>query len=300
MKLGYRDRIILLIMCVIVIFGIGIFVFIKPKWEKLNENQTALENLENEWNLQLLEFDKIPVKQGQIDRKFNEATEISADFTDEMNAVQLDQFLQKQFMNTEDFTANGMRVTDSAVFSDESSTTMSYYYYSPNVVTYPLYEYADLDGSLAEATRQKRIEADVLSARTNQSVGVGNSAFTIKTQREDLMNLLNSVHDYAKSKSDAMLITSITLDEYDFNANAGGETTQEPILDPETGEPTGEFRTVPGSDTTAEGKTVGFTNATIAYEVYYMQEPTKPDVGPEYKKEIWDTEEWRSYGSAAE
>jgi len=304
MKLGYRDRIILLIMCVIIIFGIGIFVFIKPKWEKLSANQTALETAENEWNLQMLEFDKIPVKQGQIEKKFEEASKIAEDFTEEMNAVQLDQFLQEQFMNNEEFKANGLRQKDSVTFSDEGSTTMAYYYYAPNVVTYPLYEYADLDGSLAEAAKEKRLEADTLSARTNQSVGFGQSSFTITTQRDDMMNLLNAIHDYAadaskKTGKDAMLIQSVSLAEYDFNTRVeGGETTQEPILDPETGEPTGEFRTVQG-EAAADGTKAGFTDATINYEVYYMQEPTKPDVGPEYKKEIWDTSEWRTYGGGS-
>ena len=42
MKLGYRDRVVLIIAIIVVILGIGIFVFIKPKWESLNENKERL------------------------------------------------------------------------------------------------------------------------------------------------------------------------------------------------------------------------------------------------------------------
>ena len=44
MKFGYRDRIVLLIVVVVVIFLLGIFVFIKPKWESLNENKKKKVN----------------------------------------------------------------------------------------------------------------------------------------------------------------------------------------------------------------------------------------------------------------
>ena len=39
MKLSYRERIILIVAIILVILGIGIFVFIKPKYEKMTSNK---------------------------------------------------------------------------------------------------------------------------------------------------------------------------------------------------------------------------------------------------------------------
>ena len=63
MKLGYRDRVVLMVAIIIVILGIGIFVFIKPKWEALNTNKQTLETVQEEWDAKLIEFDRIPKKQ---------------------------------------------------------------------------------------------------------------------------------------------------------------------------------------------------------------------------------------------
>lgn len=294
MKLGYRDRVVLIVAIVIVILGIGIFVFIKPKWEKLNENKETLENLENEWEAKLIDFDRIPKKQDTINKRYEESLKIAEEFTPEMDAVELEKFFQEQFVNNEKFTNDQVTVKQSVSVTDETAQTIGYYYYIPNIMTYPLVQMADLDGSLALDTAARLLESNVLSARSPQSIGTGTETLTLLINKEDTMALIDSVKEYADSHKDAMMISSISLREYDFNVNAeaGEGAPAEPQLD-EEGNPI-PAAPAANAEVNEDGIKPGYTEVTFIYKALYMQEPTKPDVGPKYDKTIWDGNEWRN------
>jgi hypothetical protein len=300
MKLGYRERVGLLIVCVIVIFALGIVVFIKPKWEKLTENQKLLTQAQSTWETQLNEFTRINPKQDSIERKYEQGLEISKNFTDEMTSVEVDEYLQKNFVNIEQFIEDKVTLMEAFAVSDEMTTSLSYNYKTPNVVTYPLYEYADLDGSLATALAEKLHDSDILSSRSSQTVGVGHSQFEFRINREDFYTLIDSIEEYARKHSDAMNIISIDIDTYDFNEKYDGMEKQKPQeIITETDEDGNEVKKAVMAQTDEEGLPQGVvpncTNVTIDYEVYYIQEPTKPDVGPRYDETVWDGDAWRAY-----
>ncbi len=290
MKLGYRDRIILLIVLVVVIFGIGIFVFIKPQWEDLSKNKDALKKAENDWNTQLAQFDDINVIRQNINTRYEEALKISEGFTDEMDSVELDKFLQDTFMNTATHKKNGVSLITSLTVSNETTSQMSYYYYTPDVVTYPLYEYADFDGSLALAALEKRFESIVLAARGAQTVGNGSSQLTLLIPRKDTMDLINAVHDYAVKNNDALLIQSISISDY-------AELNNKPIERDAEGNLVNPPPYNPDDKKAVDPAKIGYSEVVFDFQVYYMQEPTKPDVGSEYDKTIWDTNKWETYVS---
>jgi len=297
MKFGYRDRIILLIVCVVVIFAVGIFVFIKPKWEDLNDNQETYDTDLKAWEEKQKEFERINVYQSSIQKKYDSAANLTTNFTDEMTSVELDEFFREQFMNTEKFKEDGVKLVSNFSVTDEESTSMNYYYVTPNVVTYPLVEYADLDGSLAEATKEIRKESDVLSTQKVQNAGGGTSVLTVRINREDTMTLLDAVDKYRQDHKDAMMIVAVSIEDYSFNEDveeAEAAPQFQTVVDDE-----GNEVQVPATPEDAvetdDGEKVypGFTEVTIAYNSYYMQEPTKPDVGPAYDAGIWDTDNWR-------
>lgn len=300
MKLGYRERVGLLVVCVIVIFALGIFIFIKPKWEKLNANQKILKDAQSMWEGQMLEFERINPKQDNIKRKYEEGLDISKEFTDEMNSVELDEYLQKNFVNTEQFIEDKVKLMDTFSVTDEMTASLSYNFKAPDVVTYPLYEYADLDGSLAQELAEKMHDSDVLSARSSQTVGVGHSQLIVRINREDFYTLIDSVEEYARKHSDAMNILSISISEYDFNEKYDGMEKQKPqeIIE-ETDDEGNVTKTAVMADNDddqlPEGVVPNCTTVTIDYEVYYIQEPTEPDVGPRYDATVWDGDAWRSY-----
>ncbi len=287
MKLSYRDRIILLIVLVVAILLLGVFVFIKPQWEALNTNKKTLEDEQKKWSDTLLEFGRINSLREKIQKNRDNAEKISKHFADSMDATELDQFIQKNFLNSEEFKDADIELMNGFDVKDAGTTTMSYYYYKPSVVTYPLYERADFDGSLKKAVKELNKEADALSARSNETVGVGTSSFTLKINKEYTDKLIDKVREYAEKNDDAMAITSVTIAEYDFNG-------------------TPEDKAAEGEDAAAQPKNddkkadkPGYTEVAFNYQVYYMQEPTPVTsvIGPEYDSSLWDGKEWKSYSS---
>lgn len=325
MKLGYRDRVILLVACVIIIFCIGIFIFIKPKWEELQKNEETLKSDEEKWDQQLDQFSSITTKQESINKKYEQGKKVAEEFTPTMDSIEFDRFLQKNFMNTDTHVANGLKVLGSVSFRDAGTTSINYYYYTPSVITYPLYTLADMDGSLAAATKKKLEESSTLAKLPGQTVSSGRTSLTLVTTKQDLMKLLKSVHDYATSNHDAMLIHSVSISDYSFNLQPGEklEIAEEIEKDEETGKiKPAEMKVVKvtkeGADaaqptenqtdaqtgtkkdenkkTNSEYKE-GYSQVVIDYEAYYLQEPMKPDVGPAYDATVWDSDTWQNYTS---
>lgn len=291
MKLGYRDRIILIVAIVIIILGIGIFVFIKPKYEKLKKNQEQLEKAQTAWDAKLEEFKRIPLRQDSIEKTYQEGLKVSEYFTDEMTAVDVDKLMQ-QFLNTDEYIEHQVSAKKTSAFTDEAASAINYFYYRPNVVTYPLYEAADLDDSLAKATAEKLKDVNVLAAKKAQTIGMGQSSFTVQIKREDLMSFLDAVYKYANDHKDAMMITNVKLDDAEFNEDIeGDEQQQEQQLDAD-GNPIPQQNNNQQNNNTKEKK--DYTEVTILYKALYIQEPQKPDVGPEYDEKIWDGNEWRT------
>ncbi len=289
MKLGYRDRIILLVVMVIVVFAIGIFAFIKPQWEKLDQNKTQLENDEAAWTLKMTDFDRINTIRDTIDERYKEALTLCEGFTDEMDSTELDQFLQEKFINIEKHIKNDMEMVSGTTISDLGTATLSYYYYTPSIVTYPLYEAADFDGSLAKEAALKCKESIILSARTSQIVGNGNATLAFKVNKQDTMDLIDAIRKYATDNKDAMLLKSVQIAEFDFNG--------EPLERDEDGNIVGEPPKPEDGEEQLEPDQYGYTEVTFDFQVYYIQEPTKPDTGSAYDKSIWDGDGWRNYVS---
>ena len=291
MKLSYRDRIILIFAIVIVILGIGIFVFIKPKYEKMKKNKADLKVAQEDWNTKLLEFDRIPVRQGVINDTYAEGLKISEGFTNEMTSVEMDEFLQ-QFFNIDQFVTDKVDAKKDMSVSNEKATTIGYYYYTPNIVTYPLYEAADLDGSIQKAVEEKLHDVRILAARKAQTVSDGEESFTVLLKRENLMSFLDELEKYAREHSDAMLITSVKLEDCNFHEDLEDGTGAQAGQVDADGNPV--QVAAPKNANNKGGFKKDYTEATIEYKAYYIQEPTKPDVGPAYDKTIWDGNDWRT------
>lgn len=306
MKFGYRDRIVLLIVVIVLILSIGIFAFIRPKVEEYNTNKAKRDSISSEWDAKLMEFSRINQRQDIIRKKYTDAKKVAAEFTPEMNSVEFGEFLQSKFINIEKFQQDEVKLLDQVDLSEKGTSSLSYYYYTPSIVTYPLYEYADLDGSLAAAAEEKMSESNLLGSRASQTVGSSSAKLTLEINREDTMELLNAINDYAKKNNDTMLVESVSLENCDFNEDyvQDGETAapvqqEEPELD-EEGNPIEQTVTNEKDEKIPDGVKPGYTKVTISYRVFYVQEPTEPDVGDPYDETIWDGNEWKSVGVSAE
>ena len=294
MKLSYRERIILIVAIILVILGIGIFVFIKPKYEKMTKNKEKYEKIKQEWDTQLAKFDDIPVRQKLVRDGYQKGLDISKHFTDEMTSVEMDELLQS-YMNTEEFIKNEASAKSSMSVTDEKANSISYFFYTPNVVTYPLYEAADLDGSLAKEASEKLFEANTLKARRSQTISGGEESFTVRIKYDDLMTFLDKIVSEAGSRDDAMLITSVKLKDAAFNDGTPGKD-EEVTENAETDDEGNPIQQQNNDDDEKKKDTIkrGYTDVTVTYKALYIQEPREPEVGPEYDASIWKGNEWRT------
>ena len=133
-------------------------------------------------------------------------------------------------------------------------------------------------------------EATILSGRSTQTVGNGNAQLSFKINREDTMALIDAVRKYAVDNNDAMLLKSVKITNYDFNGtplerDEEGNIIGEPE-EPEEGEPE------------LEPDEIGYSEVAFDFQVYYMQEPTKPDVGEPYDAAVWNGDAWKNYVAA--
>lgn len=294
MKLGYRERVALLVVIVLAILALGIFAFMRPQWKKLAENQKKLEQAESDWTAKLGSFQTINPMRENITKRRDEAYNVSQNFTDEMTSLELDRFMQDTFLNIDKFKEDKVEGAEEVMISDETTTTLGYYYYTPSIATYPLYTTADFDGTLQKAAAEKLKEATALGSRSAETVGCGNVAVTLKITREDTYAFIDAVREYAKKNNDAMLIQSVEIKEPDFNGEVEKEGAAAPSVDAE-GNP------IPQDNKKEDSKvTPGYTNVTFKYQVFYMQEPmeVKEKIGPAYDETIWEGKEWKSYTSS--
>jgi len=292
MKLNYRERIILIIAIVVVIFGVGIFVFIKPKYEQMKTSKELFEKLDKEWKTQLTKFQDIPERQNIVRDTYKKGLDISQHFTNEMTSVEMDEYIQS-LLNTEETIKNKASVRQSNNVTDEQTTSIGYFYYTPNIVTYPLYEAADLDGSLAKEAAEKLKESNILAARKSQTISDGEQTFTIRIKYQDLMTFLDKVNEEAKSRDDAMLITGIKVDGADFNDGVPGQKKDDDAQANDD-EDENDNQNQQNKDPNANKQIKpGYDDVTITYKALYIQEPREPDVGPDYDETIWNGNEWR-------
>ena len=295
MKLNYRERIILIIAIVVVIFGVGIFVFIKPKYERMKSNKEQFEKLDKEWKTQLTKFQDIPERQNIVRETYQKGLDISKHFTDEMTSVEMDEYIQS-LLNTEENIKNKASVRQSNNVTDEQTTSIGYFFYTPNIVTYPLYEAADLNGSLAQEAADKLKEANILAARKSQTISDGEQSFTIRIKYQDLMTFLDKVISEAKSRDDSMLITGIKVENADFHDGTPGVKKEDENGQANDDEDDDNNQAQQNQDPNANAANTfkpGYDDVTITYKALYIQEPREPDVGPDYDETIWNGNEWR-------
>lgn len=203
--LSYRDKIILLVIIVIAIFLVGVFVFIKPTSEKISSNKMELETVKAEQERIENVIAEIPSIEENIKTEYNNAKELSNGFAQHRETYDAEISLQELF-NTNAVNINSITAEPAA------AEDIEFYYYTPNVVTYPLFEAADINGNLAEATSEKLKASTVFSNVEVQQVEAYSLTISFNGQKEGINNLLNGIKDLGEN----VLVTNLTIDDYTF------------------------------------------------------------------------------------
>ncbi|HHX58034.1 MAG TPA: type II secretion system protein M [Clostridiales bacterium] len=239
MKLSYRDRIILIFVSLIAIVLIGIFLGIKPLSKDIKTNRAELEKQEKVMAEIQKEIDKIPGLEKAIDKFYTESVDIAGKFTEPRTPNELDKFLQptiqKEFFEVDSTFTPG----------EAGVVNLEYYYVTPNILTYPLAEAADLDGSLSKKAAEEMKKTIILSTRTVEGVAGSTVELNFRAKKEDIMQFINDI----KALDETIIIKSVVIDDYTFGAESEN---------PED---------------------VEYTTGTITIDFYSVQQIVKPNIG---------------------
>jgi hypothetical protein len=209
MKMSYRDRVILLVVIIIALVLCGIFLIVKPTTTKISTNKASLATAQAEVDRINGIIEQIPVLGETIESEYNESKSYAENFAEGRDPYEADQFIQ-EYLNS-----NSIEVSSFSV-NEPTTEEISFYSYSPNVITYPLLEAADLNGDIAAETAEKLKTSTVFADLESQTVESYSVDIQFKGKKENILALLDSVKDIDEN----ILINSVSIADYTFNADA--------------------------------------------------------------------------------
>ena len=241
--MSYRDKMILLIITVIIIIAVGFFALIRPKYNDMVADRGIYEATKEEWEGIDMKLQQIPTLKQTITDDYKDAREVAEMFVNEAfqpvndtfdnsNAnLFLDQYIQPLLdecdLKVETLAPSGI-----------GSDTISYYYKTPNVLTYSLLENADINGNYAQQVADLMAESTNMSERTSADLMTNSIALNVTGTKENLMLFLAKINGEEEVQGgedglgsdigeNAVLVNSINITDYTFGAGQTRTITEE-------------------------------------------------------------------------
>lgn len=201
MKLSYRDKVIIIVVSVIVVLGVGIFCFAKPKYEDLQVSKERLVSKENE--------------KAQVEAKMGTLEDLKKQLEDSIKAVVED---QEQFLSEKDYgdtyqiskyimealsPVTDLKITG-VTMDPLENTELSAYYYNKNAVAYPMKIYGDIANKLPP---EVGYAYDGSYPDAPKSVRVGGTIATVSYECDDSANVLDAIQLIADNEKNIYLLT---------------------------------------------------------------------------------------------
>lgn len=268
-SMSYRDKMVLIIISIVVVLLAGFFALIKPKYQALVADKAVYESTKADADDVQRKVDEIPTLQSAIKSTYETAKATAAIFVNtafgdanetlvaDKIQYQIDQYIQPVIDEC------NLKV-DTFTISEPSATQVDYYYYTPNAVTYSLLEAADVNGNYSKKIADAMNADIILSEREIAEVMVSNVQLTAAGKREDLLAFV----DKLKEETNAVIITSLKVDDYTFSGGLESSTREE--VNPETGEVT--------VVTVAPTSTDGDSDMDIVISFYNAKEIDEPEL----------------------
>lgn len=249
MKLSYREKVgllIVVVLAVIIVFVAWPIKTIKANIKAHKEEQIAVQAQYDETQRKIAE---IPVIEGNINAVYESSKGLSDKFVDHMENIEVIHYFEN-LLNKEPYKKSGkndLEITGSLTVTDAGTGAIPFYYYTPDVITYPILEAADTNGNLLEtkdkALYDKTQNALAMSELESQTVEKRTVTIPMKFKKDALLALEDEL---AKDQT-GVRISSVTIEDYTFNY----------LTDiPEDKE---------------------YSNGTVTFDFYTMQRIEKPD-----------------------
>lgn len=235
-EMSYRDKMILLIIAVVVIVAGGFFALIRPKYNAYKSHMVTYEETKKTWDGIDQKLKAIDPLKDSIKKTRDEAAKTIELFDNKAMAVVNDNYEPRTFYYQLDQYFHGA-VDESAldvkslVLDEVGTKAISYYYYTPNAITYSLLETGDLNGAYAADMYELMEESIVLGAVQSVDLAYEKMELVVRCQKEGLMNFLKAVKD----DSETIIVDKVDIPDYTFTETRTGETPQPGEIVPDPG-----------------------------------------------------------------
>lgn len=209
-KINYRDKIILLSFLVIAIWVLGIIFLIKPKNEELKANKSEYTTKKNQLESLEKQVDQIYEVQEHIVLTHADSTDKADSFSDIRHNDELDEYVESTLLNLgldEKGNQIGLKVANTIAYGEANTSTLTYYYYTPSILTYPIYTAADLNGDFETESAEALAKSASISARAAQTIVSSTVTLAYEGTESEVLQFLDLVAD----SDEKVLLNSIDI-----------------------------------------------------------------------------------------
>lgn len=219
MKLSYREKVGLLIVVVLAVVIVFIAWPIKTIKANIKQHKTEQQNVKVEYDETQRKIAEIPTIESNINSVYENSKELSKQFIGHMDNINFDKYFQT-LLNKEPYKKSGKNalwITSGLQISDATTGEVPFYYYTPDVITYPILEAADTNGDLLktkdEALYNKAMNAIGMSELESQKVEIRKVSVPMKFTKEALLAL----EDELQKNETGVRISAVNINDYTFN-----------------------------------------------------------------------------------
>lgn len=201
MKLSYRDKIIIIVVSVLVVLGVGIFCFAKPKYEDLQVSKERLAAKEDEKAQVEEKMGTLEGLKKQLEDSIDTVVKDQENFLSEKeygDTYQISKYLMEMLAPVTEFNITGVKMDPLA------STDLSAYFYNKNAVAYPLKINGDIAGKLPP---EVGYAYDGSWPAAPASVKVGGTIATVSYECDDSADVLDAIQLIADNEKNIYLLT---------------------------------------------------------------------------------------------
>lgn len=214
MKLSKQERIATIVILILVILGVGIFVFIKPAFDALASTQKNLDNKQAEYKADLEKSERRTALRNDIEEAYAEGEHLADMFFPELTSYQADEAMRKFLAQCK---ANV--VVEELEVEEPTTAALSPYFSVSKDVVYELKSYATqgADADEAEERRLARIVKLQSALGSAQTIGASTVSFTVSAiDREELLKFADEVNNYIVNENGQKTRKAIMLNGMSF------------------------------------------------------------------------------------
>lgn len=198
MKLSKQERIAVLIIAVIVILGLGAFLFVVPKFQAIGTDNVELSNKQKELKDAQDRADQKVQLGEDILNAYNEGKNKADMFFEEMKAYEADNEIREFLKYCDD---NGVNVfVDSITIGEPTVSSLGITFFEEPEVTYSLKKAAKGDSEPSEEDiRMQKLQEELDSTQT---VGAIDVTFVVTALNdEEMLKFIDIVNNYKKDST---------------------------------------------------------------------------------------------------